>query len=384
MIKILYLTNAMHFNDFEKMMKYVEVMPNPSNQNFHYRFIANLGEHYKVKVISQRPLNHHNSKLSSVLDEFHHNFYYPGFHLKPLIRNLELYKNSIQIIRSLKVVKEDVVFVDLLNLNLIQVAKYIKKHYKTKVIGILSDNPKNLSDVNKSYINHVEKSFKLCDGFVFLTAALNDYANKESKPYTLIPGVLSYTKIKTEETNTFGKYLYFAGALYERYGIKTLLNAFVQVKTDWRLVVAGHGPLKEEISFLAESHPRIDFLGAISPYKSLVYEHEAMALINPRPYSEALEQFSIPSKVIEYVNVGKPVISTKHSLLEEIYKDKIKWTNDSVDDLKNSIEDVINQYDLYIKKAEQAKELGENTFGKKAFSRKIETLINQINPNKVS
>ena len=39
----------------KKLMKYVEVMPNPSNQNFHYRFITSLTEHFKVKVISQRP-----------------------------------------------------------------------------------------------------------------------------------------------------------------------------------------------------------------------------------------------------------------------------------------------------------------------------------------
>ena len=74
MIKILYLTNAMHFNDFEKLMKYVVQMPNPSNQNFHYRFITSLNEHYKVKAISQRPLNHKNTNLNAVLDEIHHNF----------------------------------------------------------------------------------------------------------------------------------------------------------------------------------------------------------------------------------------------------------------------------------------------------------------------
>lgn len=378
MSKIIYLTNAMHFNDFEKMIKYVEVMPNPSNQNFHYRFITSLTEHYKVKVISQRPLNHKNCKLPAVLDEFHHNFYYPGFHLKPIIRNLELYKNSKEILRSLKISKDDYVFVDLLNINLVHLAKHVKKHYKTKVIGILTDNPHNLSASKSSYISDVEKAFDLCDGFVFLTEDLNKYANKNLKPAAIIPGVLSYTKIKSDIDGKFGKYIYFAGALYERYGVKNLVDAFVKIKTDWHLLIAGHGPLKDELAFLGENHPRIDFLGAISPYKSLMYVYDAMALVNPRPFDQNLDKFSIPSKVIEYANSARPVISTSHSDLVKIYQDNILWADDSVDGLEKALVSVINNYDKHSEKAKIAKEIGEQYFGKKTFSAKIETLIKSL------
>lgn len=375
MNKIIYLTNAMHFNDFERLMKYVEIMPNPSNQNFHYRFITSLNEHYKVKVISQRPINNKNSKLNFILDEVNHNFYYPGFHLKPIIKNIELYRNSKQILNSLKITQDDYCFVDLLNLNLIQLAKYAKRKYKTKIIGILTDNPHNLSDVKTRYIEHIEKSFSLCDGFVCLTPDLNQYANKLNKPYTIINGVLSYTKIKNELEDKFGKYIYFAGALYERYGVKTLIDAFLSTKSDLRLVIAGHGPLSKEITFLAESHPRIDFVGEISPYQSLMFAYEAYININPRPFVETLDKYSVPSKVIEFANSGKPLISCHHSILKSIYSDSIFWTDNSPETIKNSIEKISSNYDFYSQKALKAKEISEEHFGKKEFSRKINNLI---------
>lgn len=378
MKKLIYLTNAMYYSDYEKMLKYVEKMPNPSNQNFHYRFISNLNDHYKVKVISQRPINHINCKLPAVLDEYNHNYYYPGFRLKPVIRNIELYKNSKEIIKSLKVTKDDFVFVDLLNLNLIHLAKFVKRKYKTRIIGILTDNPNNLSDAKKDYIKKIEESFNICDGFIFLTEHLNDYANPQNKPYTIINGVLSYTNLKADVESNFGDYIYFAGALFERYGIINLIESFLKVKTDWKLLIAGHGPLKEDIIHLAESHPRIEFLGSISPYKSLVFARDAKLLVNPRPYNEKLDKYSVPSKVIEYANTGKPVISTKHNQLEKVYGDSILWTNDKNEDLVKAIEEMLKHYDKHLEIAKIAKDRGEFAYGKKVFSQKIQDLLSSF------
>jgi len=378
MKQIIYLTNAMHFNDFEKLMKYVEVMPNPSNQNFHYRFITSLTEHFKVKVISQRPLNHKNTSLTFVPDEYNHNFYYPGFHIKPIIRNLDLYKNSKEVIGSLKITGDNIVFVDLLNLNLVHLAKYIKRRYKTKVVGILTDNPHNLSDAHKDYIKNVEAGFKLCDGFVFLTPGLCEYANKDNRPYTIINGVLSYTKIQSDLDDKFGKYIYFAGALYEKYGVNNLIESFLKLKKDIRLVIAGHGPLSNEISLLSESHPRIDFVGSVSPYKSLMYAQEAFININPRPFNEELDKYSIPSKVIEFVNTGRPLVSCHHTLLENIYKDNVVWVDDSIEGIKQALETIIDTPDRFMIKAKAAAELGEQAFGKKEFFSKISILIKKL------
>jgi glycosyltransferase involved in cell wall biosynthesis len=377
MKKIIYLTNAMHYNDYEKLLKYVDKMPNPSNQNFHYRFIKNLEEHYKVKVISQRPVNHHNCGLPAMLYEMNHNFFYPGFSLNPLLRHFELYKSSKDIVKSLKITKDDTVFVDLLNRTLVRLAKWIKQKYKTKVIGILTDSPHNLSNVKESYIKKVEENFKICDGFVTLTEELNAYANKKLKPYTMINGVLSYTNINPTGEK-LGKYMYFAGALYSRYGVMDLIEAFIKIKTDWHLLIAGHGPLKDEIMHLADSHPRIDFLGEISPYKSLMYAKEAMVLVNPRPYNESLDRYSIPSKVIEYANTGRLVVSTKHSQLEKVYGDSVVWTGDRVEELKATLEKVIQNYEKFAPLGLKAKERGEEVYGKKVLNKKIDELLTKI------
>ena len=84
--------------------------------------------------------------------------------------------------------------------------------------------------LKKDYIKNVEAGFKLCDGFVFLTPGLCEYANKDNRPYTIINGVLSYTKIQSDLDNKFGKYIYFAGALYEKYGVNNLIESFLKLK----------------------------------------------------------------------------------------------------------------------------------------------------------
>ena len=65
----------------------------------------------------------------------------------------------------------------------------------------------------------------------------------------------------------------------------------------------------------------------------------AVGNINPRPYSEDLDRYSIPSKTIEYFSSGKPTISVKNSKLQRDFGQDAIWAKSSnVDDLAGAIE----------------------------------------------
>lgn len=378
-MKIIYLTNAMLAKDFEKLIKYSKSMPNPSNQNFHSRFVSSLSTAFKVKVISQRPANHQNISLPSLDYAVSDNYYYPGFKTTKIIRNIELYNNSKQIVANLKVSKDDFVFVDLLNQNLTKLAKHIKKHYKTNVIGILTDNPSNLTGVKKDYVKAVLKDAQICDGFVCLTPKLNELINTDNKPFTLVPGVVSNDEVELDEKfMPLKPYIFFAGALYERYGIRNLVEAVINEKRDYKLVIAGHGPMSSQLAFLSQNHPRLIFLGAVKPLRTLAFAKNALINVNPRLYDQKLEDYSVPSKVIEYASTGVPLLSTRSNYLEKVYKNSVFWTNEDASSLRNAIDTILDNYQEAVDRAITAREISEIEFGNTALTNKIKELIEKL------
>jgi glycosyltransferase involved in cell wall biosynthesis len=159
------------------------------------------------------------------------------------------------------------------------------------------------------------------------------------------------------------KYIFFAGALYERYGVQILVDGFKKANVDAKLITAGQGPLSEYLATLADNNPRFVFLDVLSHEQIKQYEQHALLNINPRIFSEDLDKFSVPSKVIEYASSGRPTISTIHTGLRNIFNDSIYWL-DTIDKnvLAKAINDVISDIDNATEKAKIAKEIAYKNF----------------------
>ena len=54
---------------------------------------------------------------------------------------------------------------------------------------------------------------------------------------------------------------------------------------------------------------RITFTGQITPEAAATYVESATVLVNPRPNGEAYTRYSFPSKNIDYLLSGKPVVA---------------------------------------------------------------------------
>lgn len=379
-MKIIYLTTAMLPKDYENLLKFTKTMPNPSNQNFHSRMIELLSTNFSVKVISQRPINASNSDIKNLTYEVSDNHFYPGFSTRKIKRNIELFVNSKEIIKTLRPYLGDFIFFDMLNLNLMYLVKYIKKNFHTKVIGIITDNPANLSNVERKYVNNVLKSSSLCDGFITLTEDLNELVNPDGKkPYTVVNGVITNKEIVNRPDKEINKpYVYFSGALYERYGIRDLVNAVVKEKNDYSLVLSGHGEMSDELSKLSAVHPRVIFLGPIKPSTSLLLASKSLININPRKFDELLDKYSVPSKVIEYASLPVPLITTKTSILEDSYQGMLHPVEDNEDSIRLQINTILNNYEVF---KQQAKILAEKTkelYGAESLVLKVKKLIEQF------
>lgn len=112
----------------------------------------------------------------------------------------------------------------------------------------------------------------------------------------------------------------YSGALNEINGIKLLLDAFNLIsEVDFRLWILGDGPLSCLVEQAAELDNRIVYWGKVSNQQAKICQREATVLINPRPSDNKIAKYTFPSKLLEYLLSGRPVISTRLPGIPEDY-----------------------------------------------------------------
>jgi glycosyltransferase involved in cell wall biosynthesis len=125
-----------------------------------------------------------------------------------------------------------------------------------------------------------------------------------------------------QEKDTFT--IAFAGTLSDMNGISILLEAFDRLKgSKYRLRLAGIGGLVEKVLRAAERDPRIEYLGYVSPDEVYHLYETADVLVNMRPTRSMRTVYGFPSKLMEYLITGKPVITTCAGNVEEEFSDKV-------------------------------------------------------------
>ena len=114
--------------------------------------------------------------------------------------------------------------------------------------------------------------------------------------------------------------VYFAGALSEPAGVNLLLDAIPHV-TDPTLEFwfSGRGTLEDRLKQQAASDPRIRFFGFVTEEQYSSMLQQAAVLVNPRPSRLLENRYNFPSKLMEYLAAGRPVLSTATSDVAEHY-----------------------------------------------------------------
>ena len=113
-----------------------------------------------------------------------------------------------------------------------------------------------------------------------------------------------------------------AGSLTKTNGILILLEAFSLLRGDqYRLCIAGAGPLEPRVRDAAANDPRIAHLGMISFSEVLQLYARSDVLINMRLTKDLNTKYFFPSKMMEYLASGIPVISTCTGHVREEFGD---------------------------------------------------------------
>ena len=384
-MNILVFSSAMRENDFSLYQEEAKIKPNPSNQNFYYKLIKTLAINNTVSVVSHRPLIKGMFKRgyleSDTKIDGNIKFYYTNNRSDKLFK---LFKEKQSIENAARQAVEDflshdfIIVTDTLRLNLLKAAKKIAKLYDVKIVGMLTDNPYNLSNGPVYVKQYLVQQASDLDGYLSLTNGLVQIYNENARSY-VFEGLVS--EENEGKKDPIFNYFYFGGSLYERYGVKTLVDAFHNSNIKAKLVLAGSGPLDSYIEQLANDDYRILYLNQLSKEKNIAYMRNSIANINPRPLDLKMDNESVPSKLLEYLSIGTPVISTKFPRLYSTFKDDVHWIDgNTVDAMKIALESYdISKQEEHLKKAATARRKVFEFYGLNVQAESINHFLAEIN-----
>lgn len=227
---------------------------------------------------------------------------------------------------------------------------------KSNVCLIVPDLPQymNLSEVRspiydfckKVDIRCMEKYMNGMDSFVLLTDPMKSMLKVGDRPYVVVEGVVESGTVASEDQpiNDGIKRVTYTGKMNTRFGIKTLVDSFMQIRGEqYRLILCGDGDAREYIEEKAKLDRRIEYKGMVSAAQARKYIQQADVLVNPRPNNEEYTRYSFPSKNMEYLSTGVPLVAYKLDGIPDEYDSYIHYVADNtVDALRESIEQVLN------------------------------------------
>lgn len=275
-----------------------------------------------ASTVSQRTFSKEDEEISNTLS-----YTYLPFVNGKILRYLSLFLNAYYYAKQwVKKYpdKDKVIVCDVLSYYITRPVQIVARKFGIKVIGIVTDLPllstnmKNrkeslLKKIGLSVFQHLtDKSIYDYDAYIPLTESIDGVVNPNGKPSLIIEGSVDYREQANTESVKKKKVVLYAGGAYEKYGLKNLVEAFIKAETrNYELHIYGEGSYVDELCAIEKQYPYIKYLGMASLDDIVRHEKEATLLVNPRPSDEEFSKYSFPSKTLEYMVSGTPLLTTK-------------------------------------------------------------------------
>jgi glycosyltransferase involved in cell wall biosynthesis len=190
-----------------------------------------------------------------------------------------------------------------------------------------------------AYIRLTQALCGLVDHFVLVSAAMKTkFAGRSSSVLEgFVEAIAGEDQPKVSPTGR--RSVMYAGALLEKFGVGALLAAFTSLEGDYELWVLGSGEMEDEAREAARRDPRIHVFGIVPNREVLELERRATLLVNPRFTTNDFTRYSFPSKILEYMASGRPVLTTRIGSIPADYHDKLWFIEDeSVDGIRDALD----------------------------------------------
>jgi glycosyltransferase involved in cell wall biosynthesis len=225
--------------------------------------------------------------------------------------------------------------------------KFIKR---SKIVVVFTDPPSNPDDFKGiiKYLRLIDvMATKILlskfDGAIVLSPYSKEEFFHDVKSI-VVEGFSPFNKLLNSSYDNVDGDLNIAymGILSERYGIKELVDAFKllsykESKCAFNLILCGRGDLEDYIKDASFHFKNIIFKGFLDQQELETVVDNAHLFINPRPVGQDFTLHSFPSKTLEYMSFGLPVITTRLESIPKEYDEYLLYLD------SNTPEEIANR-----------------------------------------
>lgn len=298
--------------------------PAQQSQKYHRTLFKGFCENEGVNVLalSSLPITPQNYKrlyYRGHWDQRNRYIYYISEWNIPVINRFSRMVYGYKAIKKIAGDAKTVAIIDVLNITYsIGIMSRCKKQ-GIPVIGIITDLPEMLfSNVNGYVKKKCAKIIRKCDAYILLTEAMNDVVNvSRIKPYVVIEGQAdsSMKNYPNEFHHKDKPYVcLYSGSINRIHGIEYMVEGFLKAKLEnVELHIYGGGDFEVELKSISKNNKNVKYFGVKLIDEVIKAQIRATILINPRPTNQEFVKYSFPSKNMEYMASGTPVLTTKLS-----------------------------------------------------------------------
>lgn len=227
-----------------------------------------------------------------------------------------------------------------------------QRHPDVKLCIIIPDLPIYMN-CNKIYkalglqkrsIETISRLVHRFDSYVVLAQPMIEALGISDKPALVVEGIYDAIDVNNSESDKLpDKTIMYAGGIQRRYGVFDLIEAFHGLgDEDCRLILCGGGNEMEALNEWLEKDSRISYLGLLPTEKVRELQKQVTLLVNPRHSSEEFTKYSFPSKTLEYMASGTPVLMSPLPSMPDEYKEHLYlFEDETVEGMGKAMADIL-------------------------------------------
>lgn len=238
----------------------------------------------------------------------------------------------------------------------LQTIKSIKHDYPNIIVSsIVTDLVDNMMEFksNRSFFKRIQciiekrntkALYKYIDKFILLSSPMAEKIPEAKNKYIVIEGISVHKEYVNSNHIDDKQSILYTGTLEDFSGVGYLIRAFRKISNpNVRLIICGSGNLEMLVKEAAKEDTRIIFKGIVTREEAVELQGKVTLLINPRRPDGEITRFSFPSKTMEYLSSGTPMIGYKLEGIPTEYYNYYYTIDDlSEDSLINTIEYVLS------------------------------------------
>lgn len=258
------------------------------------------------------------------------------------------------------------IFVYGMHSNLMKIAIRAKQKYpEIKLTLIIPDLPQYFG-WNKYYkllhidSRRIKSSYDYShhfDKLVVLSKYMLDYLCPTDNVKSIVmEGIFTPPSVMDEISKDEVKGILYSGNVSDRYGLSKLVESFRYMNDDYELWIRGNGTWHDDLLSKINQDKRIRIIPPLSKSDLIALQHKASLLVNPVPSKEEFTKYFFPSKTMDYLASGTPVIMFDLKCLPEEYKTHLFFfSNDNPETMASDMKRVCEL------SKEKLKTIGENS-----------------------